>query len=171
MSVGICYPHPLLVDSMRATTKAAIFYRSFTVMVGLRQSLPIIRIPEQFHIATMRHDVIDHGSGIEPAAVILEPINCNWMGAEVCFARLLPPISISTLCSRRTLHDRWSRSAFRYTARTRSSTLDQSRTSSTCAWPFRHVYAAPVACGIACASVSSSLTTFVTVLTLVALVM
>jgi hypothetical protein len=80
-------------------TEATILMRCLAVVAGLAHRLPIVRIPEQFHVATMGDDVInDCCYGDELAAFVAVRALAQWMCAQVCLASLLPSGTIATLC-------------------------------------------------------------------------
>ena len=68
-------------------------------MTGLAQALPVLLIPEQDGITTMRSDMIDNGCGHCPA--FLHTLNTQGMCLQVSCPCLLPLPVVTTLTAAR----------------------------------------------------------------------
>ena len=64
-------------------------------MARLAQRLPVVVVPEEMEIASMRNDVIND-RGLHQCAARLV-INAKWMAAQISFTRLLPFVSVAAL--------------------------------------------------------------------------
>jgi hypothetical protein len=75
-----------------------------SIVARLGQRLPIVSIPEQHHVATVRDLVIDDlgHSGTQPALVAFGAL-AQWMQPQECSARLLPFHCVASSV-RRTAH-------------------------------------------------------------------
>jgi hypothetical protein len=69
---------------------AAVLKSSLPVVISLRQTLPVTRVPEQLHVSLMRDDVIHNDSSKQPAVMITKPIHCDRMRPKPRFRSLLP---------------------------------------------------------------------------------
>lgn len=78
-------------------TETTVFCCCFSIVVLLSETLPVITVPEELHIATMRDDVIDNLSSEHTTLVIIEDVNRKRMPSQIRFAGLLPTPSIATL--------------------------------------------------------------------------
>jgi hypothetical protein len=83
---------PLILSS-----KSTVFRSRLSIMIGLRETLPVIRVPKELHIATMRNNVINQLGGEQSTIMRLEPIDCDRVRLQICRRRLLPAIAIPSL--------------------------------------------------------------------------
>jgi hypothetical protein len=77
--------------------KAAVLCGRLSIVVSLSQTLPVAWVPEQLHIAAVRHYVIDDLGQHHAAIMLLEPIDSQRMRTQPRFACPLPAITVTAL--------------------------------------------------------------------------
>jgi hypothetical protein len=66
-------------------------------MARMAQALPVGPLPEQIHVTTMRHDVVDVGRCCNTTSLLA--VDAQGMLGKEAFAGLLPPVAVPTLAA------------------------------------------------------------------------
>ena len=61
----------------------AVFERCLAIVIRLRETLPVVPIPEELHVAAVRNDVIHNLCQIHHSVVRLEVVYCDRMCLQV----------------------------------------------------------------------------------------
>lgn len=83
----------------------SVLIARLAIMAGLAKSLPVVFIPHQMRITTVRNDMVDHGRCVNRPCAL--QTHTQRMPAEVRLAEPLPLAAVSTLSGRRSVWVQW----------------------------------------------------------------
>ena len=100
MAVEIKNPHGVVTPAAahsEGVGRSAVLSAGLEVVMLLAQRLPVVLVPEQTRITTVRNDVINHGSLHVPRRVFFQALHTKWVFLKEQSTCLLPSATIATV--------------------------------------------------------------------------